>query len=140
MSRESQDAVTALRTNAALYEAIASGNMQAMDAVWARDEPVLCIHPGGPPLQGRVAVMASWSEIFDGAAPPISYSQDSVSLVRGVAFVNCLEHLGETTLAASNVLVWERGEWRLVLHTAGVMGPAKIKTAPPPGNPTGRLH
>lgn len=140
MSRESQDAITALRANAALYDAIASGDLQAMDAIWARDEPVLCIHPGGPPLQGRVAVMASWSEIFDGAPPPISYSQDSVSLVRGVAFVNCLEHLGETTLAASNVLVWEGGAWRIILHTAGIVGPTRSDAPTPSGPPPGQLH
>ena len=128
MSREGQEAITALRVNAALYEAIAAGDLQAMDGIWSRDEPVLCIHPGGAPLQGRLAVMASWSELFDGAPPPISCSQDSVSLVRGVAFVNCLEHLGDTTLAASNVFVWEAGAWRLVLHTAGIVSATQVET------------
>ncbi|MCP4035441.1 MAG: nuclear transport factor 2 family protein [bacterium] len=136
MSRESKDAVAALRVNAAFYAAIAEGDLGAIDTLWARDEPVLCIHPGRAPLQGRVAVMASWSEIFDGGAPPIQYSQDSVSLVRGVAFVNCLEHLGDATLAASNVLVWEGGQWRIIQHVASVMtDPAGVPPAP-----SGRLH
>ncbi len=125
MSREAADAISALRVNQALYTAIADGDLRGMDELWARDEPVLCIHPGGAPLQGRIAVMASWSEIFDGGAPPISYSQDSVSLIRGVAFVNCLEHIGDTTLAASNVLVWESSAWRIIQHTAGVLGQAE---------------
>jgi hypothetical protein len=125
MSREAADAISALRVNQALYAAIADGDLRGMDELWARDEPVLCIHPGGAPLQGRIAVMASWSEIFDGGAPPISYSQDSVSLIRGVAFVNCLEHLGDTTLAASNVLVWESSAWRIIQHTAGVLTQAQ---------------
>jgi hypothetical protein len=136
MSREAADAIAALRVNAALYTSIAGGDLAAMDDLWARDEPVLCIHPGGPPLQGRVAVMASWNEIFERGGPPITYSQDSVSLVRGIAFVNCLEHIGDTTLSASNVFVWESSAWRLVQHTAGVVGEmqARIET------PSGPLH
>jgi hypothetical protein len=134
MSREAADAISALRVNQALYAAIADGDLRGMDELWARDEPVLCIHPGGAPLQGRIAVMASWSEIFDGGAPPISYSQDSVSLIRGVAFVNCLEHLGDTTLAASNVLVWESSAWRIIQHTAGVLTQAQ-EVSPPASGP-----
>ena len=136
MSRESEDAIAALRVNAALYAAIADGDLQAMDALWSRDEPVLCIHPGDPPLHGRIAVMASWSEIFDGGAPPITYSQDTVSLIRGVAFVNCLEHLGDTTLAASNVLIWESAAWRIIQHTSGVL--TEPQSMPP--EISGRLH
>ena len=84
MSRESKDAITALRVNAAFYAAIADGDLRAMDDIWSRDEPVLCIHPGGPPLQGRIAVMGSWAEIFRGGAPPISYRNDAVSMIRGL--------------------------------------------------------
>ncbi len=137
MSRESQDAIAALRANAAFYAAIADGDIQAMDNVWARDEPVLCIHPGGPPLQGRIAVMASWADLFQGGAPPISFSRDSVSLIRGLAFVNCIEHLGESVLSASNTLVWEAGDWRLVQHTAGVLSAASSITDL---DPSGPLH
>ena len=137
MSRESQDAIAALRVNAAFYAAIADGDLRAMDGVWARDEPVLCIHPGGPPLQGRIAVMASWSELFGGGGPPISFSSDSVSMIRGLAFVNCIEHLGDSALSASNILVWEDGAWRIVQHTAGLLtsGSAMANV-----NPTGPLH
>ncbi len=121
MSRESSDAIAALRVNAAFYAAIADGDFAALDELWARDEPVLCIHPGGPPLEGRLAVMASFQALFEEGAPPIEYSQDAVSLVRGLAFVNCVEHLGGARLAASNVLVWEGGQWRMLQHVASAM-------------------
>jgi len=136
MSRESADAIAALRVNAAFYSAMAAGDLAAMDAVWARDEPVLCIHPGGPPLQGRVEVMASFRSLFDAVAPPIEFSRDAVSLVRGLAFVNCIEHLGEASLAASNVLVWEGGEWRFVQHVASAMAPGSSL----PAQRSGALH
>lgn len=137
MSRESQDAIAALRVNAAYYAAVADGDLRAMDNIWARDEPVLCIHPGGPPLQGRIDVMASWAELFTGGGPPISYRNDSVSMIRGLAFVNCIEHVGDSVLAASNILVWEGGAWRFVQHTAGLLSEdstiGEVK-------PTGILH
>lgn len=136
MTREAADAIAALRVNTAFYTAMASGDLTEMDAVWARDEPVLCIHPGGAPLQGRVAVMASWNEIFERGGPPIVHSQDSVSLIRGIAFVNCLEHIGDTTLSASNILVWESSAWRMVQHTAGVL--TEIQSAA--NRPSGPLH
>lgn len=121
MSRESQDAIAALRVNADFYAAIADGDLRGMDSVWARDEPVLCIHPGGAPLQGRIDVMASWAEILADGGPPIRFRNDSVSMIRGIAFVNCIECVGDSTLSASNVLVWEDGAWRFVQHTAGIL-------------------
>ncbi len=136
MSRESADAIAALRVNAAYYAALTDGDLAAMDAIWARDEPVLCIHPGGTPLQGRVAVMASFRSVFEGGGPPIEYSQDAVSLVRGIAFVNCLEHLADNTLAVSNVLVWEGGQWRMLQHVASLMSTGLA--IPPPER--GPLH
>jgi ketosteroid isomerase-like protein len=137
MSRESQDAIAALRVNAAFYAAIAEGDLQAMDKIWARDEPVLCIHPGGPPLQGRIAVMASWAELFNGGGPPISFHNDLVSMIRGLAFVNCIERLGDSSLSASNVLAWEDGGWRIVQHTAGILS---AETSITTGTPSGPLH
>ena len=138
MSRETEEAVSALRVNKTFYAAIADGDLRAMDELWARDEPVLCIHPGSPPLQGRVAVMASWSEIFDGGAPPISYTEDSVSLIRGIAFVSCLEHIGAKTLSALNVLIWEDAQWRFVSHHAGLLtDPIGMLT---PTDSSGAIH
>ena len=54
----------------AFYQAFARLDAAAMADVWAADQPVCCIHPGGPLLQGRAAVLQSWAEIFAGAQPP----------------------------------------------------------------------
>jgi hypothetical protein len=35
-----------LFANEAFYRAFADRDIDAMDALWARGEPVLCIHPG----------------------------------------------------------------------------------------------
>ena len=42
----------------AFYEALEAGDIEAMMAVWADDEEVVCVHPGGPRLTGFDAVRA----------------------------------------------------------------------------------
>lgn len=128
MSHEGADAAAALKINAAFYDAFARASLAAMDSIWAQQEPVLCTHPGGHTLRGRVAVMASWQNLFHGGSPRIRFSGEGVVLVRGLAFVNCLEHIADKTLAATNILVWEAGGWRFVCHAAGmVSGPTTRK-------------
>lgn len=48
----------------AFYEAFQRCDIEAMMAVWADDESILCIHPGGPRLYGPDAVRESWEQIF----------------------------------------------------------------------------
>ena len=48
----------------AFYRAFAALDATAMRRVWSTNQPVSCIHPGGPFLQGLDAVLESWAEIF----------------------------------------------------------------------------
>jgi ketosteroid isomerase-like protein len=139
MSRESADAGEALKANAAFYEAFVSGDLSAMNDLWSTHEPVICVHPGGASLHGRIAVMASWQSLFENGPPPIRCSDERVVLVRGLAFISCLEHIGETILAATNTLVWEGGRWRLAFHQAGVIADPGLPTTGQPG-PSDVLH
>ena len=54
----------ALAANRAFYHAFGSRDLGAMDRMWARTVPVLCIHPGWPPLLERNAVLSSWRDIL----------------------------------------------------------------------------
>jgi ketosteroid isomerase-like protein len=49
---------------AAFYEAVAKGDMEALMAVWAEDEDVVCIHPTGQQLSGLAAIRESWRQIL----------------------------------------------------------------------------
>jgi hypothetical protein len=53
-----------LFANDAFYTAFATGDLAAMDAVWARRAPVCCIHPGWTALNDRDAIMESWRGIL----------------------------------------------------------------------------
>ncbi len=48
----------------AFYDAFQRCDVDDMMAVWADDESILCIHPGGPRLYGPDAVRESWEQIF----------------------------------------------------------------------------
>jgi len=126
---EAAEIRAAIEANAAFYTAFAAGDADAMEALWATTTPVLCIHPGRPPLHGRAGVMKSWRAILE-APPPIRASGPEAVVVRGVALVTCHEHIGDATLAATNVFVWEDGAWRLAHHQAGLVEPE-----PPPAGP-----
>ncbi len=123
----------ALRSNEAFYRAFGAGDYSAMESLWARAETVLCIHPGGPPIHGRDAVMESWREILS-QPPPIEHRDARVEIVRGVAFVTCVESISGRLLAATNVFVWESSRWRLTHHQASpIAAPAPLHA---PGSDT----
>jgi len=128
------DAVLAV--NRAFYRAFAESDVAAMDALWARDAPVACIHPGWDVLTGRAAVMASWRDIL-GQPTPIRCGAERVLVFGDSACVICHETLGDGPasglLVATNMFVREAGAWRLVHHQAGGVAPGAVATPAPPG-------
>ena len=46
------------------YDAIARADLDALMNLWAEDEEIICIHPGGQPLSGHHAIRESWQQIF----------------------------------------------------------------------------
>lgn len=132
---EAEELRTALAANEMFYEAFAAGDFEIMEQLWATTTPVLCIHPGHPVIVGREPVLQSWRSVLE-RPPSMRASDAQAQIIRGVAFVTCLEHIDETVLAATNVFVWERGAWALVHHQAGPVRP--LPDAEP--GPRGPLH
>ena len=125
-----------LAANAAFYAAFAAHDGEAMDALWAKRAPVVCLHPGWQPLRGRDAVVASWRAILGGPnAPVITCRGATAHVLGGAAFVVCTERLPGAELVATNVFVLEDAEWRLVHHHASAAGTASDEDdeEPPPG-------
>ena len=61
---------TAQDAENAFYEALERCDLEAMMAVWAEDEDIICVHPGGPRLSGQDQVRESWAQIFAGGPSP----------------------------------------------------------------------
>ena len=60
---------TADEVEAAFYEALHRGDVDALMACWADEDEVFCVHPGGPRLVGSGAIRAAFEQMFaDGGA------------------------------------------------------------------------
>ena len=133
-----EDAV--LAANQAFYDAVASRDVAAMDALWSREGPVACIHPGWNPLLDRDDIIAAWTAILRNPDAPDIRVENAVALVLGdTAMVICHERVGGALLACTNLFRLEDGAWRMVLHQAGPVGeePAAREEEPPPPH---RMH
>lgn len=114
--------------NETFYAAFASRDFDAMDTLWAESVPVSCIHPGWNPIMGRDQVMESWRAILTNpAAPTIMCRQPTVHRMGNAALVLCFEVILDSTLAATNAFILEKGEWRMVHHQA-----SPLNVPPPP--------
>ncbi|MPZ99470.1 MAG: DUF4440 domain-containing protein [Dehalococcoidia bacterium] len=106
-----------LHANEAFYAALNAKDIVAMEAVWARDAPIACIHPGWNVLAGSEQVMASWRAILANPNQPRVVSGGERVQVEGeVAVVICREMVDGAPLAATNVFVRETGAWRMLHH------------------------
>ncbi|MEQ8166592.1 MAG: nuclear transport factor 2 family protein [Alphaproteobacteria bacterium] len=113
-----RDAV--LFANEAFYLAFRTGDLAAMDALWAQRAPVSCIHPGWAALTGRERVMGGWSAILrHGSGGQIECRHAEVQQYGESALVICYEVLDGTVLVACNGFVKQDGRWRMVHHQAG---------------------
>ncbi len=111
---------------ASFYEAMQTGDLDKLMAVWAEDEAICCIHPGGAALQGAAAIRSSFAEIF--ANGPVDLQPLAVHRLRGedMAVHQVVEQvrLGRGAEAqavqalASNVYLLTPQGWRMVLHHA----------------------
>ena len=111
-----------LQANEAFYQAFANRDLAAMEKLWSRASPVVCIHPGWAPLFGREVVMASWRSILDNPRSPALVCRQPRAFVQGdSAFVVCFEDLGQVFLIATNLFLREEDGWKLIHHQAGPM-------------------
>ena len=114
------DSDAVLAANLEFYRAFTTKDLVAMEALWARQAPVACIHPGWPPLTERDAVLESWRSILaNPGAPRIACFDERVLLYGDAALVVCEEELEGGTLIASNWFVRENGTWKIAHHQAG---------------------
>ena len=115
-----RDEQAVLFANEAFYRAFDDRDFAAMDALWAREAQVACVHPGWGPLAGRAAVLESWESLLANPRSPTPQCRDPRAFTYGeVAFVICYEELAGNFLLATNVFVRERDAWRMVHHQSG---------------------
>jgi len=124
----------------AFYQAFERGSLALMTGVWADDPTIVCVHPGGERLQGREAVLESWSDILAAMQDVVVRATDVVVLSHGPITVH---HLREQlfvdgqrrgVVLATNVYRQSTEGWHMILHH-GAPDPS-----PPPALASAGLH
>ena len=113
-------------TEQAFYDALEAGDLEALMELWADDEQIMCIHPGGPRLVGYESIRESWKEIL--ASGTLRIRPMQVRAIEGmmVAIHNLLEQVlmsGSRSsqvveVSATNVYLKGPQGWKMVLHHA----------------------
>jgi ketosteroid isomerase-like protein len=135
MKTPAEEAV--LAANRSFYAAFSGRSASTMERLWAKANPVACVHPGWDAIHGRDAVLASFRAILGSLQAPDIRASDEVVLFLGqTAMVTCTERIGEAELVATNVFFFEEGAWKMVHHHAS----PTAEERPSKPRPTSKLN
>jgi ketosteroid isomerase-like protein len=126
-------------TEAAFYEAVSRADIDAVMALWADEEDIVCIHPGAPRLVGHASIRAAWESIFEQGGVHIRPVQLHVTQNMLTSVHNIIEEVHRSAsrqqdihILATNVYMKTPVGWRIVSHHASVVpgeAPADISVA-----------
>ena len=126
---------TAQDAENAFYEALERCDLDGMMAVWAEDEEIICVHPGGPRLTGPEQVRESWAKIFAGGPRARLHVSHQVAISAMMLAVHSVhENFGvqdapAVPVVATNVYLRTAAGWRMIVHHASP-APAQPQSAP----------
>jgi ketosteroid isomerase-like protein len=129
----------------AFYEALERCDLELMMAVWAEDEEIVCVHPGGPRFSGQEQVRDSWRQIF-ASDQRLRVQVAQQVAISGVMFALHSAHevitvAGEPRprppVVVTNVYLRTAAGWRMIVHHAS-LGPGPA--APAPADTPKTLH
>ena len=124
----------------AFYHAFELADLVEMMAVWAEEDDIVCVHPGGGRHSGVVEVRESWRQIFS-QGPRLRFRLAGNRLFAGrmMSVHSIYEHVtvaGDTRptnpVLSTNIYVLTDRGWRMLVHHASPLAPeAAPKEAPP---------
>ena len=138
MSRNKPPAAVLLSTpddvEAQFYEALQHGDIERLMAVWADDEEIVCVHPGGARMIGAAAIRASFEAVFANGALHLHPEQQHRLQQAGFALHHLVERIEIATeqgpqsacVLATNVFIKTALGWRLVAHHASPGMPMEL--------------
>ncbi len=124
-------------TEAEFYEALQQGDLARLMAVWADEDEIVCVHPGGPRVVGMAAIRASFEGIFSNGGVPAWPEQvhrlhsGSTAVHHLVERIDIATPQGTQTawVLATNVYLKTTLGWRLVAHHASPGSPEALQAA-----------
>ena len=125
---------TAQDAENAFYESLQRGDLDGMMAVWAEDEEIVCVHPGGPRLTGQDQVRDSWAKIFAGGPGARLTVSHQVAISAMMLAVHSVQDAPAAPVVATNVYLRTAAGWRMIVHHASP-APSQPQPAPRRGAP-----
>ncbi|MBC3870760.1 YybH family protein [Undibacterium oligocarboniphilum] len=127
MSAKKQLNGSADEVESAFYDAISRADLDGLMHLWADDEEIVCIHPGGSRLIGHAAIRASFEVIFERGSVQIAASQLHATHNMLTAVHSVIEQIPRQSdaipdvhILATNVYVKTPHGWRITMHHASV--------------------
>jgi hypothetical protein len=128
---------TLREANSRFYRALEELDLPAMDALWAHEGWVRCVHPGWDILVGWDAVRHSWEQIFASTHwLRVTPTTIEAEVVGEIGVVVCCENITATTQGdvgvavaqATNLFRRTPAGWRMFHHHAS---PAPVHVTQP---------
>jgi uncharacterized protein (TIGR02246 family) len=122
---------------AQFYEALQQGDIERLMAVWADDDEIVCVHPGGFRAIGAAAIRASFEAAFTNGGIPVQPEQVHRLHPLGCALHHLVERIvvavegGTQTgwVLATNFYLKTALGWRLASHHASPGTPQELTQA-----------
>jgi ketosteroid isomerase-like protein len=111
---------------AQFYEALQLGDLERMMAVWADEDEVACVHPGGARLIGPEAVRGAFESLFAQGGVEAAVHQVRRMMLGTCAVHHVLERVRISAedgapygfVVATNVYTHTPMGWRMLVHHA----------------------
>lgn len=141
---------TAQDAENAFYEALERCDLEAMMAVWAEDDEIICVHPTGPRLTGQDQIRESWARIFSSGPRARVHITNQVAISGMMLAVHSVHEnftlegqraadARPLPVVATNVYLRTAAGWRMIVHHASP-APAERQPAAAPEPPPKTLH
>src|SRR5690606_32290306 len=106
----------------AFYDALARGDLPGLMSLWADDDEIVCVQPGGPRTTGVPAVRRAWASVLaerlEIRARSIRRYETMTTAVSSVIEEITLAGDESVRCVATNVFVKDASGWRIILHHA----------------------
>ena len=128
---------TPQEVEAAFYEALEKADLDAMMSVWADDDDIVCVHPGGARLSGVAQVREAWRQIFASGQTlrfrlrnPQTLSAMTLAVHSVYEQVSVAgEARARNPVVATNIYMRTENGWRMVVHHASA-APGAVESEP----------
>jgi ketosteroid isomerase-like protein len=113
-------------TEAQFYEALQQADLSRLMAIWAEDEEISCVHPGGPRVVGMGAIRAAFEVVFAQGAIAVTpervrrihTGETAIHQVLERVVVEGADGQQSAWVIATNVYLKTAFGWRMVVHHA----------------------